>query len=168
MEQLSWIDSLVVLALSDSESKRSKAGALKAGVVPSELGFMFNKEYIINRVEEVRVLSNGKSAPLEVVFNLVHTREKHYLTVRVIIKASLGAKKYRMESNTANFFQEVALLDHDTTYKIIHLSKYLVAIEHRHNLGTINAIINEQLPEFKKVEALILAELHKRKATDRH
>lgn len=129
---------------------------------------MFNQDYYINRVEEMRVLSNGKSAPLEVVFNLIHVREKHFLTVRVIIKGSVGAKKYRMESNTANFFQEVALLDSDTTYKIIHLSKYLVAIEHRANLGTLNAIINDSLPEFKKIEGLILSELHKRKTTDRN
>jgi phosphatidylinositol kinase/protein kinase (PI-3 family) len=96
----------------------------------------------------------------------VHVREKHYLTVKVIIKGCVGVKKYRMESNTANFFEEIGLIDGDITYKIVHLSKYLVAIEHRANCGTVNAIINEILPEFKKVEALILTDLQRRKATN--
>ena len=66
---------------------------------------MFNKEFYFNRTEEVKVLSNGKSAPLEVTFHLVHIKERYYKTVKVIIKGNIGTKKYRMESNTANFFE---------------------------------------------------------------
>lgn len=62
------------------------------------------------------------------MLNLVHGREKHYLTVKVIVKGNIGVKKYRMESNTANFFEEIGLIDSAITYKIIHLSKCLVAI----------------------------------------
>lgn len=32
-----------------------------------------------------------------------------------------------MESNVANFFEEINLIDSDITYKIFHLSKFLVA-----------------------------------------
>lgn len=66
---------------------------------------MFNKDFYFNRIEEVKILNNGKSAPIEITFHLVHNKEKHYRTVKVIIKGNVGTKKYRMESNTANFFE---------------------------------------------------------------
>lgn len=56
-----------------------------------------------------------------------------------------------MESNIANFFEEIGLIDGDITYKIIHLSKCLIAIEHRAHIGTINSVVIETLPEFKKM-----------------
>jgi hypothetical protein len=148
---MNWIDNLVFLSLSETDSKKQKCSGFKQNPVPPELLFMFNKNYYINRVEDIRVLSNGKSAPLEIIFNLIHIKEKHYLTVKVIIKGNVGVKKYRMESNTANFFEEIGLIDGDITYKIIHLSKYLVSIEHRANCGTVNSVISESLPDFKKI-----------------
>jgi hypothetical protein len=83
--------------------------------------------------------------------------------VKVIIKGNVGAKKYRMESNTANFFEETGLVDQDITYKIMHLSKYLVLIEHREHCGTVNSMTIENLPDFKKMETFILIEIQKRK-----
>jgi hypothetical protein len=71
--------------------------------------------------------------------------------VKVIIKGNIGVRKYRMESNIANFFEEIGLIDGDITYKIIHLSKCLIAIEHRAHIGTINSVVIETLPEFKKM-----------------
>lgn len=163
---MQWIENLVILSLSDTDSKKQKCLGFKQNHVPPELLYMFNKSYYINRVEDIRVLNNGKSAPLEIIFNLVHIKERHYLTVKVIIKGNLGVKKYRMESNTANFFEEIGLIDADITYKIIHLSKYLVSIEHRANCGTVNSVISDSLPEFKKIEGIILGEIHKRKSVN--
>jgi len=46
-----------------------------------------------------------------------------------------------MESNTANFFQEIGFIDSDITYRIFHLSKYLVIIEHVDHRGTLKSVM---------------------------
>jgi hypothetical protein len=87
----------------------------------------------------------------------VHCRQKEYRPAKVIVKANIGCKKYRMESNTANFFQEIGLIDEDITYRINHLSKYLVVIEHVNNWGTLNSLISTYFPQVKEQESLVIA-----------
>jgi hypothetical protein len=52
-----------------------------------------------------RILGNGKSSPLEITFRLTRINDNSDKKVKVIIKGSIGCKNYRMETNTANFFQ---------------------------------------------------------------
>ena len=56
-------------------------------------------------------------------------------------------KKYRMESNVANFFEESGLVDPRTTYKIFHLSKDVVMLEFVANIGTINSLVQKYFPQ---------------------
>lgn len=124
---------------------------------------MFDFDFYIRSVEDARVLSNGKSAPIQLTFRLIHVRDGYLKTVRAIIKSNVGTKNYRLQSNTANFFQEAGVIDSDTTYKILHLSKYLVVIEHRANCGTLTNVIFENLPEVKRLQGSIMIQMQKKK-----
>ena len=60
-----------------------------------------------------------------------------------------------MQSNTAKFFEETRIIDHDITYKIEHLSKYIIALEYVNNIGTLNQIVNKKYTkELKKVDQI--------------
>lgn len=49
--------------------------------------------------------------------------EKH-----ILLKNNFTHSDHRIETNTANFYKQIGLLDEETTYSILNLTKYILII----------------------------------------
>ena len=72
---LEYIEALSNLGIKDKKSPKKQEEFSKMKV-PEKLPFVFYPEYDINSICEVRVLSNGKSAPLQLTICLKKETEK--------------------------------------------------------------------------------------------
>ena len=112
-------------------------------VVPEKLLYPFDSSYCVEKMLDVSLVGSGKSQPIKIMFFLRNHRDPSFSkTATVILKTvTSDPKKYRMESNVANFFSESGLVDAETTYKIFHLAQEVVLIEFVPNIGTLNSLV---------------------------
>jgi hypothetical protein len=129
MSHLEYIEKLVDFSLLESREREIRANDFKKIVIPLNLPFVFKEEYYIDKIREVKNLGNGKSVPIQMGLTLRHQQNQSFCLLNIIIK-SISPNQFRMESNAANFFSDIGLMDKDTTYRIFHLTKTLVVIEH--------------------------------------
>lgn len=146
---LQYLQMLTKFSAMETEQKKMFIEEFKKISIPADLPFVFAEEFNIQYIKQIKLLSNGKSAPLQIDLSI--NNNSQYKMLSIIIKC-ISPAQYRMESNTANFFSDIGLMDKETTYRIFNLSKNIIIIEHVQSCGTIGSIITDNFKAFRYEE----------------
>ncbi len=110
---------------------------------PCRIPYPLDTSFYIKSMDKFNIVGNGKSVPTnfdfwcrpysEVKGNPYKNEKNVQMTVddtfkSFILKYNFSKEDFMVEPATANFYNELGMLDREITYKIVNMSKYILVI----------------------------------------
>jgi len=100
--------------------------------VPDRIVSIFSPDHFIKCINKIQPIGEGKSKPVIFELRLINKNDPENrskdMTIKVIVKMSILGLNANLERNTANFVNDLDLLDPRITYKIKLLNRYFLAV----------------------------------------